>query len=118
MSNLHPKAFALLRVLVMEPETMPRNRYFTLFEDRTAKHLKGRAAVIRKLKEAALGGGVFSCVTQSDDEIRLLVAVGDTLTWETVLSREEFELLEELFVRDGLSNATGFPELQRSVCTK
>lgn len=118
MSNLHPKALALLRVLVMEPETMPRNRYFSLFEDRTAKHLKGRAAIIRKLKEAALSGGVFSRVNESGDAIRLQVAVGDTLTWETVLSPEEFGMLEELFARDGLANTAGFLELQRSVCAK
>lgn len=118
MSELHPKALALLRVLVMEPETMPRNRYFTLFEDKTAKALRARAALLRKLKEAAVSGGIFSLLAEDEAELRLQVAVGESLTWETLLSWEEFGLLEELFLRDGLASAGGFAELQQALRLK
>jgi len=38
---------ALLCALVLAPKTLPRNRYFSLYEDPTAKRIRRRAARVR-----------------------------------------------------------------------
>jgi hypothetical protein len=48
---------ALLCALILAPRTFPRNRYFTLFEDRTLARVRRRAARVRGIIRQLVGEG-------------------------------------------------------------
>lgn len=48
---------ALLCALVLAPKTLPRNRYFSLYEDATAKRIRRRAARVRGIIRQLVNDG-------------------------------------------------------------
>lgn len=102
MAALHPRAFALLRVLVREPGSISRNRYFSLFEDRDARMIRARAALLRRVCDEVMAGVELVDLVVEGERFRLSLARGSEgldagiFRWETVLSREELSLLEEV----------------------
>lgn len=48
---------ALLCALILAPQTFPRNRYFSLYEDATGKRVRRRAARVRGIIRQLIGEG-------------------------------------------------------------
>ena len=97
---LHPREYELLRLLVMSPERLSRNRYFSLFEDKNARRLRGRSRLIRRLVEEVGGGGVLSLLVVGDGLVRVSVEREPSLHWSSVLSLSEFGVFVELLRRE------------------
>jgi hypothetical protein len=62
-----PTERALLRRLVFEPETLPRNRNFHTFEDPAAARVRRIAAHLRSLRKAATAPGAMIRVRTCPD---------------------------------------------------
>lgn len=112
MPGLHPRSYTLLRALVLEPESLPRNRFFSLFEDPHARALKGRAALIRKLHDTLIDASQLVIRALNDEEFELHLAGDLALQWATTVSRAELELLLELSKREAKLSATRREQLE------
>lgn len=51
---MHDRARQLLTQLVNAPDSLSRNRHFSLFEEPRVKHLRRRAAHLRMIRDALL----------------------------------------------------------------
>lgn len=96
---MHERARQLLRLLVESPDSLSRNRHFSLFEDERAAEIRRRASLLRLLRDRLLEDGAqleASAWVDGKRMLRLRYASG--LIQQTWLEAEEADLLKSVLV--------------------
>lgn len=92
---MHDRARQLLTQLVNAPESLSRNRHFSLFEEPRAKNLRRRAAHLRTIRDALLQGSAMLDRAKIDAQRTMLRLRYDTGTIQRIwLSNAEAKILK------------------------
>lgn len=92
---MHDRARQLLIQLVNAPESLSRNRHFSLFEESGARHLRRRASHLRTIREALLAEDArLERIKTTDTQTMLRLAYTSGAVQRIWLSHEEFSVLQ------------------------
>lgn len=91
---MHDRARQLLIQLVNAPESLSRNRHFSLFEESRARHLRRRASHLRALRDALLNQeATLERVKSSQYRTMLRLTYASGAVQRTWLSNDELSVL-------------------------
>lgn len=92
---MHDRARQLLTQLVNAPESLSRNRNFSLFEEPQAADIRRRAIHLRAIRDTLLDdAAILQRVRERNGRVMLRLEHNSGLTQRTWLTREEASVLK------------------------